>query len=223
MAIGVHWEWRGFGTVSDEFSKRFLELESLFPPQCVEDVYLWTAGFKINCKVRDLEAEPLKFKRLQAKDGQLEQWAENSEDILRFPLQPEGWDVLTKVFASADLTLGSYPGEANRETTLARLKVAGAQRVSTTKLRVSYLWQGPNGGVKVEWTCISSPQNILSIGLENWDDEDEGAGLPDELAKEDIHASIKELGLDKESLSPMNYLDAVAVWASGGEVISPLR
>ncbi|MCK4472721.1 MAG: hypothetical protein KAW49_13155, partial [Anaerolineae bacterium] len=72
--------------------------------------------------------------------------------------------------------------------------------------------------VKVEWACISSPQAIISIGLETWDEDPEGQGLPDEQAKEDILAAIKELGLNNEPLSAMNYVDAVAVWASGGKI-----
>jgi hypothetical protein len=219
MALGLHWEWRGFGAVSSGFAHRFSKLASLFDPQDVEDVYLWVSGLEVNVKVRDIPEEPFKFKRLQDKDGHLEQWAENPEDIFRFPLNEAGWDTLAEALAAVNVTLGPYPsGEAGAETTLARLKTAGARTVTVNKLRESRLWQGPNGRVKVEWACISSPQAIISIGLETWDEDPEGQGLPDERAKEDIWAAIKALGLDNEPLRVMNYVDAVAVWASGEKI-----
>ncbi len=221
MAIGIHWEWRGFGAVSSEFSHRFGRLASLFQPQDVEDVYLWVSGLEVNIKVRDIPEQPFKFKRLQDKDkdGHLEQWVENPEDIFGFPLNEAGWDTLAETLAAVNVTLGPYPsGVADAETTLARLKKAGARTVTVNKLRESRLWQGPNGQVKVERACISWPQAIISIGLETWDEDPEGQGLPDEQAKEDIWAAIKELGLGNEPLSAMNYVDAVAVWASGGRI-----
>lgn len=226
MAVGTHWEWRGFGAASSDFADRFSQLETKFPPEGIEfppkdfeDVYLWTPGLKVNAKVRDYPEEPFKFKRLQDKDGDLEKWAENQEDIFKFPLDEAGWEALAETLTTVNVTLGPYPsGGADAETTLARLKKAEARTVTVNKLRESRLWQGPNGQVKVEWACISSPQAIISIGLETWDEYPEGQGLSDEQAKEDILAAIKELGLDNEPLSAMNYLDAVAAWASGGKI-----
>jgi hypothetical protein len=219
MALGLHWEWRGFGAVSSGFAHHFSELAPLFDPQDVEDVYLWVSGLEVNVKVRDIPEEPFKFKRLQGTDGHLEQWAQNPEDIFKFPLNEAGWNKLVEVLAKVNRTLGPYPsGEADAETTLARLKKAGARTITVNKLRESRLWQGPNGKVRVEWACISSPEAIISIGLETWDEDPEGQGLPDEQAKEDILAAIKELGLNNEPLRVMNYMDAVAVWASGKKI-----
>jgi hypothetical protein len=219
MALGLHWEWRGFGAVSGRFARRFCELAPKYDPQDVEDVYLWVPGLKVNVKVRDIPQEPFKFKRLQDTDGHLEQWAENPEDVFRFPLNEAGWNHLAEVLAAVNVTLGPYPsGEADAETTLARLKEAGARTITVHKLRESRLWQGPNGKVIVEWACISSPEAIVSIGLETWDEDPKGQGLPDEQAKEDIRAAIKALGLDNESVRAMNYMDAVAVWASGKNI-----
>ena len=219
MAIGIHWEWRGFGAVSSGFAHRFGKLASLFDPQDVEDVYLWTPGLKPNVKGRNLPEEPFKIKRLLDADGDLEQWAEDDEEIFEFPLNEAGWDALVEEFAKVDVTLGSYRSEeADREMILAQVNKAGVNLVCVNKLRESRLWQGPNGKVKVEWACISSPQAIISIGLETWGEDPEGQGLPDEQAKEDIWAAIKELGLGNEPLRVMNYVDAVAVWASGGKI-----
>jgi hypothetical protein len=219
MAQGLHWEWRGFGAVSSIFAHRFCELAPKFDPQHVEDVYLWVPALEVNVKVRDIREQPFKFKRLQDTDRHLEQWAESPEDILKFPLNEAGWNRLAKVLAKVNRTLGPYPsGEADAETTLARLEKAGARTVTVNKLRESRLWQGPNGKVLAEWARISSPQAIISIGLETWDEDAEGPGLPDEQAKEDMWAAIKDLGLNDEPLRVMNYMDAVAVWAAGKKV-----
>ena len=221
MTTGIHWEWRGFGAVSSVFSRCFGTLESLFCPQDVEDVYLWVPGLEVNIKMRDIPEEPFKFKRLQVKDKNtgLEQWAESPEDIFRFPLDEAGWDALAKTLAKVDVTLGPYPsGVADAERTLAWLKKAGVRVVTVNKRREGRLWRGAHGPVKVEWACIRSPQATISIGLETWDEDPHGEGLPDEQAKEDILAALEALGLNKEPLKAMNYVDAVAVWALGGKL-----
>lgn len=222
MALGLHWEWRGFGAVSSDFTRYFSRLGHLFTPPDVEDVYLWIRGFKVNIKVRDIPEEPFKFKRLQNKDRDLEQWAENPEDVFRFPLNQAGWNALAEALATVDVVLGPCPsGGADAHTTLARLRVAGVRTVTVNKRRESGLWQGPHGKVKVERAYISSPQAITSIGLETWDQDPKGPGLPDWKAKEDIWDAIEALGLNNEPLRVMNYVDAVAIWASG-EKIRPI-
>ncbi|MGD9046756.1 MAG: hypothetical protein PVF77_01770 [Anaerolineae bacterium] len=216
MALGIHWEWRGFGILSSEFAFRYSALEPQFPRQSVEDRYLWAPKLEVNVKVRDIPAEPFKFKRLLNKDGHLEQWAERPSDIYRFPLDKVGWEALAGTMAAADLVLGPYPaGTVDAERTLAELERAGARTVTVHKQRASRLWPGPNGQVKVEWACILSPQPLITIGLETWDADPEGPGLSDEQAKADIRAAIQALGLHDEPLKALNYVEAVAVWATG--------
>ena len=219
MTLPIHWEWRGFGAVSGKFAHRYSTLPAQFSSQSVEDAYLWVPGLEVNVKLRDIPQEPFKFKRLQGKDGPLEQWAEKPEDICVFPLNQAGWDTLAATLATVDLTLGPYPGgDVDAGTTRARLEEVGARTVTVHKLRESRLWSGPNGPVKVEWACIRSPQAIITIGLETWDPDPGGSGLPGEQAKEDLLAAIQELGLHDEPLQPMNYVRAVAAWASGGKI-----
>lgn len=219
MTLAIHWEWRGFGAVSGEFAHRYSALPPQFSSQSVEDAYLWVPGLEVNVKLRDIPEEPFKFKRLQAKDGPLEQWAENPADIFRFPLDVAGWDTLAATLATAGLSLGSHPGgDVDAGMTRTRLEEVGARTVTVHKVRESRLWSGPSGPVKVEWACVRSPQAIVTIGLETWDPDPNGAGLPDEQAKADLLAAIKELGLQAEPLQPMNYVDAVRTWASGGKI-----
>ena len=219
MVLGIHWEWRGFGMVSGEFAFRYSALSPQFQRQSVKDVYLWAPMLKMNVKVRDLPAEPFKFKRLQNRDGHLEQWAEHPADIYRFPLDMAGWEPLAATMATAGLALGPYPvGTVDADRTLAELERAGARTVTVNKQRASRLWQGPYGQVKVEWACILSPQLVITIGLQTWDEDVEGPGLPDEQAKADIRAAIQALGLHDEPLKALNYVEAVAIWASGGTI-----
>jgi hypothetical protein len=219
MTLGIHWEWRGFGIVSGEFALRYSALAPQFPRQVVEDVYLWAPKLEVNVKVRDLPAEPFKFKRLQNWDGHLEQWAEKPSDIYRFPLDRAGWEALATTMATADLALGPYPaGTVDAARVLAELERAGARTVTLNKERSSRLWQGPRGQVKVEWACILSPQPVITIGLENWDEDPAGPGLSDDQAKEDIQTAIQALSLHDEPLKALNYVQAVAIWASGGTI-----
>jgi hypothetical protein len=172
-----------------------------------------------NVKVRNLAEEPFKFKRLLNKDGHLEQWAEKQEDIYQFPLSEDAWGKLAQALADAGLTLGSYPsGTVDAQMTVAELQRVGARIVTVNKLREARLWKGPYGWVKVEWACIFAPQATITIGLETWEEDGEGPGLPDEEAKEDIRAAIQALGVVEEPLRVLNYVDAVRIWTAGGRI-----
>jgi len=219
MALGIHWEWRGFGIVSGAFALRYSDLEAQYPPQSVKDDYLWAPRLEANVKARTLAGEPFKLKRLQDKDGHLEKWSEAEDDIFEFPLSKNDWDTLAETLATAGLVLGPYPaGTADAEMTFAELKRVGARIVTINKSREARRWQGPHGQVLVEWACILAPQSLITIGLETWDEDPEGPGLPDKEAKEDIRAAIQALGLDGEPLRVLNYVDAVRIWTSGGTI-----
>lgn len=220
MALGPHWEWRGFGAVSSNFVNQFCNLNLAFPkfpdPQVVNDIYLWVPGLEENVKFRpDIPQEPFKFKYIQDKDKYLEKWEENPEDIYKIPLSEQAWEKLSETLAKVNVTLSPYPSvEADAETTLNMLTKAGVIKITVKKVRESRLWEGPNDMVKVEWVCISSPQAIISIGLENWENKPGSQVLPDRQAKEDINSALEDLGINKEPLKPMNYLEAIKVWAS---------
>jgi len=219
MAFGLHWEWRSFGSVSSVFANRYCTLQASFSPQTIEDFYLWVPKLDVNAKFREGAEGGLKFKRIKNQDGPLEQWHEDRGELFDFPLDQKAWDTLSKVLATVNIHLPSYPlTPPNRDATLEYLKKVGCPTITVKKLREAKLWQGLKGKVKVEWACISSPQACISIGLETWEEESQKADLNDELAKADIHAAIKELQLDKEPLRVMNYIQAVEIWASGEKI-----
>jgi hypothetical protein len=215
MELEVHWEWRGFGAVSSIFVDRFVSLKALYPPQNVEDLYLWIPGLEVNAKFRKGAEGGLKFKRLKNRDADLEQWQENPEEVFNFPLEKAGWDALAAMLGDVGITFAPYPTKSpDRATTIKCLEKSGCRTVSVQKCRESRLWQGPNNMVKVEWVCIKHPQATISIGLETWGGDLEGEELSDEQAKQDIREAIKNLRLNEEPLKVMNYMKVVADWAS---------
>jgi len=214
MAFGIHWEWRAFGAVSTDVVDKFSSLHKQFEPQDIEDLYLWIPGDKINAKFRKGAEGGLKFKRLKEVSGELEQWYENQDEMFEFPLQRDAWETLARALTDARVTLPGYPPEPpDRARATQYLIDAGCQTVMIRKRRTGRLWQGPSGKVKMEWACISTPQSVISIGLETWNEEPSGDSLSDAQAQEDIVAAIEHLGLKREPLKVMNYLDALLLWA----------
>ena len=92
MALGRHWEWRGFGLVSDALRERWNSFAFALPDQQWHDMvdrYLWVPGYGMNAKMRSglPVGDCLKFKRLRARWNQLQLWHEDPEDVHRFPLR----------------------------------------------------------------------------------------------------------------------------------------
>jgi hypothetical protein len=219
MAFGTHWEWRGFGDVSDPFTDRYGRLNYQYGPQELQDIYIWIPESDLNLKVRAGAGGGLKFKRLIGKDGRLEQWSEEPADLFDFPLQEPAWQALAGELAKANLALGSYPEHPpGREQLLATLEKAGCKTIPVSKQRGGRWWQGPNGRVLVEWTAIHKPQPILTISLESQDTAVEDDRLTDEQAKADILAARAALRLDSRPLQIMNYMDALSIWAQGAMI-----
>ncbi len=219
MAYGIHWEWRGFGEVSDRFRTLFDSLQPLFSREEVTDTYVWVPKLQINLKLRagNGDKDGLKFKRLKDEDGDLEQWEENREEMYEYPLVVEAWEKLGEELGKLNVGLPAMSREPlDREATLRLLRQADARvrLVEVTKRRKASLWSGPDGDVKVEIADISSPQTVSSVGLENWGE----LAAPDEAAKGTLLVASKALGTHKEPLTPMSYLQAVENWANGVEI-----
>jgi hypothetical protein len=212
MAIGDHWEWRGFGSLTAGVRARIEALPLKFPePQAITDEYFWLPGVRINVKLRREGAvESLKFKRLIESDG-LERWREDAAETHPFPLEPR---VLAKLLAELGLEPheppAGVPDAAAALLALRRLAPAVA-RVAVEKKRWQREWagggpRGGRGGVIVEIAEVFSPERITSVGI-----EDE--------AREAVEAARSALGLPG-GLRTLSYLDALGLWARG-ERIAP--
>lgn len=219
MATGVHWEWRGFGKGSERLLDAIRRLEDLFTRQKVVDRYLWIPRLTVNVKLRSGVQDGLKFKRLLARVEELELWHEDPEELYDFPLGPAAWDRLTSELRKAGLNLQSLPEEpTDLLVTLGHLRALDERItiVEVRKERQAWLWPGPPGAVKVELASITSPEEVLSIGLENWGLSEE----PDEAnrGQKALLAARLELGLESEALRALSYLDATEIWARGDTV-----
>lgn len=214
MTEGLHWEWRGFGTVTGRFVKSYCDLPILFEQQEVEDLYLWIPGLEVNAKFRTGAEGGLKLKRIRDRDGCFEKWHEDPGEIFDFPLNPRAWKSLSDVLKTANLHLPDSPDEEiTRERAVKLLTESGCKTLLVKKTREAKKWQAPNGFVKLEWASVSGPQPVVSIGLENWYDEDAPAELSDESAKKDLSSAVDFFELNREPLKIMNYMKAVELWS----------
>ena len=215
MAFGKHWEWRGFGDVSQSFLDRFDRLQHAYGPDIVRDWYLWAPGMRTNLKIREGEMGGLKFKRFVAADGRLSCWQEDPEELFPLPLGREGWQALTAELYGLGIMLPAYPVEPpHSERLLAMLSGTGLSRVLVEKERMGRQWPGPNGRVLVDYARIKTPQRLTTIGLESENLGAVGDELTDTQAKEDLRAAIEALALAGESLAEMGYMKALALWSS---------
>jgi hypothetical protein len=220
MALGVHWEWRGFGQGSERLLETIGGLEDLFPPQNVVDRYLWIPRLTVNVKLRSGVQDGLKFKRLLARADELELWQEDPDELYDFPLDSAAWERLASELRKVGLTLAGGPEQpTDLSATLDHLRILDERIavVEVHKERRAWLWPGPPGAVKVEGARITSPEEVLSIGLESWgEDEKPEEAIGGQAA---LAAAILELRLGAGALRPLSYLDATEIWARGGSVL----
>lgn len=220
MALGVHWEWRGFGAGSERLADTIGDLAVLFPRQEVVDRYLWIPRLTVNVKLRSGIQDGLKFKRLLARADELELWQEDPDELYAFPLGHAAWERLASELRKVGLTLRPRTDEpTDLSATLDRLRALD-ERITVVEVRKSrraWVWPGPPGAVKVELARITTPEDVVSVGLENWAVDEE----PEEAAGG--QAALQEarlaLGLEHESLRPLSYLDATEIWARAGSVL----
>jgi hypothetical protein len=219
MALGTHWEWRGFGAVSGIFAERYCNLEPFYEPQTIEDIYLWIPGMQINAKFRTGVEDGLKFKRIKNKDDDLEQWTESPNELFEFPIDTRGWNALKGVLAEVGLKLPDYPSRApNRADSLRCLEEIGCRILQVNKIRETKIWRCKPVNVMVEWACITSPQSCISIGLETMEMQSGDEQYSDDEQKRHLTRAVRKMGLKKEPIKVMNYIDAVRIWASGGVI-----
>lgn len=217
MSYGSHWEWRGFGGVSARFVRTYASLETCIELHSVHDRYIWIPGLEVNAKFREGVENGLKFKRPEKKEGDFEVWTENEDELFEFPLSDNAWKTLQTILQNTALNLPDPPPSFTQEHTEQWLEQAGCKIVEVQKERESKLLEVKCGSVLVEWTSISEPQSLISIGLENYS-ESEAEQLTSETDKQILELAVKEMGLHDEPLRPVNYMGAVKEWARGNKI-----
>ncbi len=219
MAKGLHWEWRGFGNVAPDFLSFFRNLPLAYPnlPEWGEviDEYLWIPGCQTNVKFRTGHEDGLKFKRMLKKDGFLELWLEDPDEL--FPYSKMNADVVRRLATSLGLTFIDRdlhgPWDRNRIVTFLKSANNSVQVVTVEKKRQTRILFKLDSTVNVEFADIMRPQRIHSISLETPDltNADE---LDVNRAKVLLQKTLKSLK-PAQGLKPMGYMQAIATWANG--------
>lgn len=202
MALGLHWEWRAFGQLSETLRRRIDSLPALLPePWQLTDCYLWAPGCAANIKLR---AGDLKVKYFLEATAGLERWLEDEKDIYPFPLAAS---ILSQVSAALAVALPPCASAAiHRDQFLALLAAAQppVKLVIVEKVRQFYQLdlEGGLDPALVELAWIGAPQAVASVALEHAEVE------PARRARE-------WLGPIGSRLYPMSYLQAIGAWAEG--------
>ncbi len=217
MAYGLHWEWRGFGKLSDRNRARITQLRSIGNwTRKIRDRYLWYPGCRANVKLRSWGAsEGLKFKRLVEEDKELklQLWLERRDEDYAFPVEP---NVVRQLAHVLEIELAQFDLAANSEELVDRLRsVAGQVRtVVVQKSRRTYVWQQGDERVLVDLAEIHSPVATTSVGLENL------SGLSESSSRDAIGAARRSVVVARTSLElpagleTLSYVEALARWVA---------
>jgi hypothetical protein len=215
MAYGLHWEWRGFGTLTTDVRAQIEKLEAEFDaPERVTDEYLWIPGSRINVKFRSKGNGSLKFKRVRVTDSEtgLELWEEKPEEEYAFPISSKAQGELAAALR-LDLHVTAEPMDRTSLLTALRASRAGVKVVSIQKLRRARKMHVTGGKLTVEIAEIDSPERITTVGIEddfllNNDSTAEEIGR----AKLAVAGAVGQLRLGT-ALRRMNYVEATEQWA----------
>ena len=221
MAIGRHWEWRGFGSLSAAFRERFESLrhaQTDHKPFDLVDYYLWVPGYGVNAKLRSglATGDCLKLKRLRARWSQLQLWHEDPEDIYNLPLGPAdlSWlaDELHIKLPANDRGARDFDEALDVLTTA----TPAVQVIEVHKQRDVRVWEDAKSKVIVEIAELTKPEVISSLCLESTIELNE-LSRPQELsaARDSVQRAVDDLGVSHESLQSLNYVDALTIWSTG--------
>ena len=223
MAYGLHWEWRGFGTVDPDVRRRIEELPRYLPDDLAGvDSYYWYPGCEVNLKLREFGTRAgVKLKRLHDVDDKtgLQLWLEDEREDFPFPLQPDAVHQLARALG-ADVSPPARP--MGRCTLFTVLREARPQLVvvAVHKTRSLRRWASGGRAVIVEVAEIASPERVTSVGVEDCAGLSASASAEEmAAARRDVTDALEALGLPA-ALSAVSYLEAVGAWATGGTVLS---
>jgi len=215
MAYGLHWEWRGFGTLDDAVLDRLSDLGFPSGVQEIVDRYIWTPHIRVNLKVRSWSGgRSLKLKRpvdLDPESG-LELWTEHPDDDHQLPLTPEtATSILTELGFPADFSIATV--EENNLVESIQRAVPETRVVTVRKQRARTVTRVGTTMVQVERAEILEPQLIASIGIE---DVSELAHDSPTSTLDDARHAVRDM---RDRLAPQwktcSYLCAVGTWARG--------
>jgi hypothetical protein len=218
MAYGLHWEWRGFGTLDDEVLDRLSDLAFPSGAQEIIDRYIWTPHTRVNLKVRSWSGgRSLKLKRPVDVDPEsgLELWAEHPDDDHQFPLAPQtAAAILAELGLASPVPVGSVD-EAELVESIERA-AADTRVVLVRKQRSRAVTRVGTTMVQVERADILEPQPVASIGIEDV------SGLAHDSTRSTLDQARKAVCEMRDRVAPRwktcNYLRAVATWARGAWV-----
>jgi hypothetical protein len=171
------------------------------PPWQLSDHYLWADHCPTNVKLR---AGDLKLKRFLGRRGDLERWLEDENELFPFPLARE---IVQEAARALGVVLPRLPAQPlEREALLGLLAQAEppVRVITVRKSRWLHRLDLPYGlaAVSVELAEVSLPKPTTSLALEH----------PDLSA---VRWAKTTLNLDRTGLRPLNYLQALALWAQG--------
>lgn len=217
MAYGLHWEWRGFGELSQEVRSRVDKLKPLHSsPGKVVDRYLWFPACNINVKLRSFGGgETLKFKRLVERDDhlQLQLWMEKAEEDYVFPLARKGVEELSRAIR-VDLSAEGDLASSSELLSVLQAATDEVQIVTVEKTRRSYVWISEDSAVLIDLVDVSSPEHTLTIGLEDLVGLNEFSSREKVIAARDTVAAARvDIGLPG-GLETSSYLEALTRWAA---------
>jgi len=228
MARGTHWEWRGFGRVSNRFLEAFvrcpLGFEHAPPWDHARDEYYWFRASPIYVRLRT-GGTPLglKLKRFVARDRDLELWFEDPNDL--HPLGRLDHGVLNEIAATLGVRHGGVPAGPLTSDQVARVFRTSSPPASVLTVSKTRQIRRAGRGIQIEFskitrvtangwrTAIDRP--LFSIAVRNSSDLTHATPDAVDAAREETLAVLAALNLAAEPLRPMNYLEAIETWTSG--------
>lgn len=230
MPNGIHWEWRGFGRVSDDFRRAFecypLRFEDGPLWDNTKDEYIWIPNSRINVKLRlGGGQQGLKLKRLVDFNGDVELWLEDPQEL--FSLDKLDQTLLNEVAGKLGLPAMNVP--PGRLTPSQVLEIFRTAKTSAIVAAVHKKRQSRQAGpwIQVELVeilrVIAGGREIpldfpvFSVAVENSTDLSNASPASLAAGRDAVLAIIHSLNLTSEALRPMNYLDAIAVWVGVGK------
>ncbi len=167
MNKGIHWEWRAFGVLSQEYRTHIegicstpLELSD------VTDKYLWNPSCKANIKIR---RKTLKFKHLlmTSPDG-FELWEEARHLKYRFPLDSSAIDLLeSDLCTKAPDNIRSECNSLDVLTDAISFFTPPVKCIKIKKHRSRCSFSFDNIPIQLEIADILSPIQLTSIAIES--------------------------------------------------------